>query len=531
MIDPAAFVPPEKDPFFGYTVVDGELQFASASSINLHDTCQTKWWYRYVKRDKSPDDYAGKDFGIAAHARVEHYLKTGEDLLGACERPLLPFLPPARSLVLVEQQMFYPKPLAAGDVAVIGKIDCVDLNRLESDGLVVVNDWKFKKDIKKWATAGEKLADSNDEDGRQMFAGMKWVVDNIPGVKWLLPRHVSANTGGIEYGKPKGPWGATSTQPDSPISLDDVNRAWDHISEEFIEPMKVTAAAAGPEGLRGNKEMCWKYGRPCPYLKQCPHQAGPFGKLKAGEVKMAGLLSRLSKMNGASDVAPPPMASVPMPVASVPAPVVEQPKPAKRRPEDYSEAELLQLRAQNAADRDTDDPALKIPDVTDGMLVVSSLATEQVAEPAPARRGRKPGSKNKPAQPDSPIQETAAVKPPVEVEVAPPSLAVAPRPTYEGVHFYFGCYPCKAQAKTLHAFMETIQGMIFNRFKDRDHFDLRNSEHADLKFGKWKGWLATVAREVQLEPGHYVIGTEDERINIVADAITSRIPSITRGAR
>jgi hypothetical protein len=217
--------------------------------------------------------------------------------------------------------------------------------------------------------------------------------------------------------------------------------------------------------------------------------------------------------------------------------IVESSKPrpsaaTKRHAADYSEAEILALRAQNAADRDPNDPALQIPDVTDAMpvQVVAAPVPGVVTgiTPAPKRRGRPPKVK-----PDS--QEAGeSASPPV---VDSPTLATvnAPAPTYAGVFFYFGCYPNRP-TKTLHAFMEPIQESILRRFEasrydPEEHFDLRLSEHPDLKFAKWKGWLAAVAKETALEPGHYVIGTEDDRISVIADALQSKVEGVTRGGR
>jgi hypothetical protein len=232
------------------------------------ETCPTKWWFRYVAG--LPGETAPQlDFGIAAHARLENYLRTGgAGELQQTEQAMLPYLPKPDPQLAVEQPLHGGQAVLLGGIPLVGWADCIDL----TPPAARVSDWKFKADIGKWATKPAVLTDAREADGRQLIAAAKWVFQNHPEIDTVTPRHVTSQTGGIDSaGHPKGPFGAKESIGTS-LNRVDVDRRWDFIVGQFELRLRETAAKAVAADALGNTKACFKYGRPCIYLDICPHK-------------------------------------------------------------------------------------------------------------------------------------------------------------------------------------------------------------------------------------------------------------------
>src|SRR5262245_20336800 len=89
----------------GPAVADGKIRYLSVSSITAFDEksfggCERRWWYRYIAKVKEPPTKVQK-LGTQVHAQIEHYLRTGEDVLGDLARSGARFLPrPGKDLYL-----------------------------------------------------------------------------------------------------------------------------------------------------------------------------------------------------------------------------------------------------------------------------------------------------------------------------------------------------------------------------------------------------------------------------------------------
>lgn len=134
-------------------IVDGTLNFFSPSSLLKFKECNRKWGFRYILRIREPQSKAAQ-IGSAGHERIEHYLKTGKDVLAPMERAGAPWIPkPNENLGVELDYQFIPQ---GGDVRCKMKIDALNGtgvwvdssgNEKNSD-IVEVIDWKF--------TGGEK---------------------------------------------------------------------------------------------------------------------------------------------------------------------------------------------------------------------------------------------------------------------------------------------------------------------------------------------------------------------------------------
>src|SRR4051812_11730719 len=121
----------------GTTIIDNELQYVSASSMQTGDEviggCEAKYYFKYKERLPDGPEGAGQRRGIDGHARIENYLKTGQNNLDPLELEGMKFMPVhAVGKYYVEQelrpsynvldqfQLYAPKELLADGVPVTG---------------------------------------------------------------------------------------------------------------------------------------------------------------------------------------------------------------------------------------------------------------------------------------------------------------------------------------------------------------------------------------------------------------------------
>src|SRR5574343_1502397 len=112
----------------------GVLAQVSVSQVNTFDAtqdggCPTKWWLNKVMGREIPGTKA-QAVGIEGHEQLEHYLLTGEDVLGPVARAGKHLLPPPRDpRVLVEHEL---RGTLAG-VALLGYTDVLNTTGLHVD--------------------------------------------------------------------------------------------------------------------------------------------------------------------------------------------------------------------------------------------------------------------------------------------------------------------------------------------------------------------------------------------------------------
>lgn len=88
---PSTFAAKERErPDIGLPVENGIVRYFSVSALqaadpNTYAGCLRRYWWKYVARKKEPEGKSQKE-GKDCHAEAEHYLKTGEDVLGPVMR-------------------------------------------------------------------------------------------------------------------------------------------------------------------------------------------------------------------------------------------------------------------------------------------------------------------------------------------------------------------------------------------------------------------------------------------------------------
>jgi hypothetical protein len=302
------------------------LRYVSASAVTLFDAgseggCNRAWYFNKVLRMSRPERKS-QALGKSLHAEVEHYLKTGEDVLGRLARQGKQFIPAPGADLLVEWP-FVGEPRRSDDdpdpharvvfaydalrrtgrldldatrgalvsrrgVPWVGFIDLVQRRGywLDDDGTqhampyshVEVKDWKTTKDIERWAKRGPDLADTI-----QMTVYARWVVERCPEVAAVRVSHGYFATERHRGG------GVLARKVTTLIDLDTIWKKWQRV-EGLVEEMTDVAREVDVEKVPGNYESCAAYGG-CPFASVCPRSPeqvlvdllGPRASLVLGE--------------------------------------------------------------------------------------------------------------------------------------------------------------------------------------------------------------------------------------------------------
>lgn len=305
-------------------VVDGELRHLSVSQLKDFALCERAWWFSRVMR-LARKTTKGQATGTEGHSQLEHYLKTGEDVLGPVAAAGKHLLPEPGEGLLVELPLEAPALTAAG-VPFKGFIDLLNL-RGASEGLVRVTDHKFTSDIDRWAAKPSDLATTRHEHGIQMVGYARWVSARWPWVERLELEHL--------YYQTKGAKRAESRVVTVPAG--EFEHEWERV-EQLAGQMKDVAKARELDAVHPNWSACDKYGG-CSYRNQCLTHEATKGR------KTMSLLSRLQKPAPSAPATPPAVlppdapasdpakASVaPAPVQAELAPVAAQKPMARKKP-------------------------------------------------------------------------------------------------------------------------------------------------------------------------------------------------------
>lgn len=253
----------------GPAVQAGRLRYTSPSAMQKAERCLRQWRYRYV--DGLPDKPPGRGarLGIAGHARWEHYLLHGKDVLGPLERPAFSRgYAPAPHPAGVEMPLDY---LRAREVPVVGYIDVYDTR---GDAAPLVLDWKYRRTLGQYTPSPEDLAAPTDT-GIQMLA---YGVEAI------------ARTGtadGVRLTQVHMPYeGAPDAERVSvDVSTRDCIERWEQVSDTLIPLMQAAAQAADARDVQQNLAACRGYGG-CPYVGVCLNSASNlFRALMPGPTK------------------------------------------------------------------------------------------------------------------------------------------------------------------------------------------------------------------------------------------------------
>ena len=309
-----------------HAVIDGVIQYTSVSALQKADRCPRAWWYKYVKRLDEPMKGNGIKRGKEGHQRLEHYQRTGQDILDPLERlGVLRGYVPAPGTGQVEVAI--DGKVTAGPIRMKGSIDLYVPGEKS-----IVRDWKFKKDIGKWGCSSEDLISEDHEAGIQMLGYAEFA--RLQGAKLVEVSHVTFQTKG---------------RPDvsivkATIDAELIAGKWQAVVDRIVPEVIHAAAQTDKDKVRPNYNACEKYGG-CAFRAECQNRmqrlAGGFAAHlhKRGENNV-GIFNRVAPPAAPAPVQTPATqpapASVTQPVAApVTQPAVHSavfqpaPKPSK----------------------------------------------------------------------------------------------------------------------------------------------------------------------------------------------------------
>ncbi|TSC23278.1 PD-(D/E)XK nuclease family protein [Corallococcus sp. Z5C101001] len=276
-----------------HAVEDGVLRHLSVSQLRRFALCERAWFFSKVLRLPERPSKA-REVGTATHAQLEHYLRTGADVLGPIAAAGKHLLPAPGADLLVEEHFGEPSPLFADGVPLTGFIDLVNPRQL-AEGVLRVTDHKTTSSITRYAATPEQLASAGHDAGIQMVGYGYWAVlaaERFPGLKWLELEHLYFQTRGTREAR-----SVVTT-----VSAEHVRDEWRARIDPMARRMRDVARATSPNQVKPSWSACQKYGG-CPFQTQC------LNAQSQGKPPMS-LVNRITK-SATSTMAPTPAPAAP----------------------------------------------------------------------------------------------------------------------------------------------------------------------------------------------------------------------------
>lgn len=468
---------------FGPSIVDGRLRYVSVSQLERFDAesyggCQRRWWFRYVGAKPEPEIKAQR-LGKQVHSQIEHYLKTGENVLGPLALAGFRFLPKPKT-VEVEVPIGEQRDgeivsgLDCAGVPVVGYVDCVNATGegqndagesvVESE-VVEATDWKTTK----------RIDDEIDPDtGIVIKKGLAKTAEQLSRThqmvgygEWLRRLHPTASAVRLSHGvfQTEGP--RLAVKRSALVTVEEIRERWRR-SERVAEGMKAAARVKDVTQLPANLASCTAYGG-CPFRADCPRESQA---ILASLFRKGETMSLLDKINARKNGA-----TMPAPTAPDPGAIA---------------AEAAKLAAEETAMRTASVVPPDAPEPT------PPKAEAPAAEPAKKRKAK---------------SEKA-----IESVIEEHANALA---RLHDVTLYLNCAEDGVATKRLETYAHELAATLA---KEAGASDIRCASGEVLGFGKWRGVLAAMAKAAPPEPGAYAC-SGDEIAMVVFEALapTSRV--------
>lgn len=244
--------------------------------------CPKKWWFRYIER--LPETYtAAQQDGTKAHKQIEHYLETGENVLGPIALAGAHLLPAPGADLLVEWGMnnkkrptpgpdgrevnFFPPEesiLRADGLPLIGFMDWLNPRGtfIDPDGKLwsdppntaEIGDNKTGSNIAKYSKAGDTLIDTTQMAGYGEFLSQR-----APTLEHVRLSHVNFQTGDKR----------AASKATALVSVVAVKAAWKKKGHDVVARMREVAVLRAEADVPGNLASCEAYNRKCDFAGQC----------------------------------------------------------------------------------------------------------------------------------------------------------------------------------------------------------------------------------------------------------------------
>jgi len=301
-----------KRPSPGYTVKNGNIRYLSISQVVKFDPnedggCNRRWAFRYVFGKKEEETFAQRG-GTEFAKQLEHYLKTGEDVLTPVLRAAKHLFPQPGPDLEVEKYLgdlnqavalrdeFLKSGVKVDLTSVAGLAFCgipfdgkadfrhrrgeyVDIDgsiRAEDSGMRVVEigDLKTTSRINDHISSGGKIYKGWGKTVDQVLSHPQMVAYGIhasniyPDATHIRLSHIYAQT-------KNGYHGAKRT---GLLSVEEVRRRGGRI-ESLVREMMDVAKVSRPEDVAPNIRSCKAFNKDCPHAAYCDRPAGTFADL------------------------------------------------------------------------------------------------------------------------------------------------------------------------------------------------------------------------------------------------------------
>lgn len=369
----------------GKSVESGVLKSISPSSINKFDAsapfgCQRRWWYRYVQGLDEPQ--SGNQFlGESLHALIEARL-TKQEISMQTD-------PEANGLYLAGEAMIEDvakRRIVSVEASVLGySLAGVKVQGycdvVTDDGII---DWKTSSDIKRYGKTAEDLATDT-----QMVMYARAFHADLPAVK-------------LAHGQFQTKGNKRTNWVECEVTQETLASHESKVIIPLVEEMKKAAALDDVSKLPRNEKSCFN----CAYKSHCPTQEGntimSFFK-KLGTPVSSALVDVGDMAVKSTPVLPPDAPKSDPALAAVPVEGFEAVPPPRRQ--------LIADEQEVKADLQKFDEAVERIEARKQAVEVmkAANATLEPGEPSPApkKRGRPPGAKNKAKE--TAVAETGAV--------------------------------------------------------------------------------------------------------------------------
>lgn len=511
-----------------HAVVDGELKRLSVSQLKTFALCERRWWFDKVKGIKEEKTKALDD-GTAIHEQLEHYLLTGENVLGDVAQSMHRWLPepdlayaPGRDLLLEEPLAL----LTADGIPFTGQVDLTDTR----NGLKVT-DYKSTSDIEKYAATRTQLGvidlaavraketPGAPDAGYQMlgYANEMLLRPQFRDVKTVELEHIIGQT---------GKKGRDSVAPSIKVGAAYARDQWgQHVERGLAPRMRQVARAQTLDDVAPNWNGCGKYGwRGCPHKATCAkHENDKILKRPIGQrINTVGMFDNLKKQQSTLTPSAPPTAQ-----ADAPAP--------KFKIEDQSTRPDAEVKAERDAitQNTAQGPAGVAPGSTEAHTLTTGNGVPSQSAAAPEGAGTSSGTS---AEVDKPkrtrrtkaqMEADAAASTSSTAPVSTPAPASAPGPQPLQVAIVFvDCAPNMPTAPLL----PYVAALVQKLETDYQVGDIRLApkkwttpqgltvDHP-LAYGGWKGALAELVKVNPLAPGVYALSGVSELFEPVVEAL------------
>ncbi len=499
---------------YGPSIIDGRIQYVSVSQLEKFDAesyggCQRRWWFSYVAGKPEPEIKAQR-LGKQVHSQIEHYLGTGENVLGPLALSGFRFLPKPKtveievSIATFENERIV-SALDCADIPVVGYVDCVNASGASEndagDSVIEPNvveaiDWKTTK----------RIDDEVDPDtGIVVRRGLAKTAEQLSRThqmigygEWLRRRHPNAIAVRLSHGvfQTQGP--RLAVKRSALVTVDEVRERWRR-SEKVAEGMKAAALVDDVSKLPANLASCSAYGG-CPFREDCPREAKAILASLFGKGKAMSLLDKVRMRKTGTEAPSEALPQTPAPSLTNPADVR-----AVAAEIDALAAEEAAMRLASVVPPDAPEPTPVAP----AALAVLGPPTLQTVEPVKKPRKTKVTSEGKITNPDDPEVERAR--------------RLAATPAADGITLYLDCIEDGVAAQRLDGY---VQGLADELAKMAGAADIRCAPgDSALGFGKYKGALAATARAAPPPSGAYLASSANELVAIVVEALrpTARV--------